>query len=60
MFSRMFRKYQQQSPTQYRRSTQNFICAVDWARKNDPRYSGENIEVLRDRVMRDDRKFLKK
>lgn len=54
MFSRMFRKYQKQSPIHYRSSAKNFNRLVAEAQKFDPRYIGENIEVLRDRVLHGD------
>lgn len=60
MFSRMFRKYQSQSPTHYRANIKSFTKTIGEMQKNDPRYSGENIEVLRDRVLTDAQTLLNK
>ena len=53
MFSRMFRKYRKQSPTNYRRSTRAFTNQLKIALQTDPRYIGENMEALRNRVLHD-------
>ena len=54
MFSKMFRRYQNQSPTEFRNNTRVFSRIVAEAQQNDPRYQGENIDTLRDRMLSDD------
>ena len=51
MFSKMFRRYQKLSPSQYRFHMQEVTQAIATARESDPRYRGEDIDTLRDRVV---------
>jgi len=46
MFSKMFKRYRNMSPTAYRKKTKVFTDTLANAEKNDPRYRGEPIEQL--------------
>ena len=51
MFSKMFRRYQKLSPSQYRFRLHAISQMITDARESDPRYRGEDIDALRDRVV---------